>query len=117
MQYNDMPDISDIYALLRQLGITGNYLGFFQTAYAVYLAARQPERLILVTKWLYPEVAKHYDTTWFCVERNIRSVATIAWNNHRSYLEQLAKQPLPNRPTSSAFLAILTVYFKHDHTA
>ena len=117
MRHEEKPEIVEIYDLLRQLGITGNYLGFFQTAYAVYLAARQPERLVLVTKWLYPEVAKHYDTTWNCVERNIRSVAALAWNGHREYLERLAQQPLPNRPTSSSFIAILTMYFKHEHIA
>lgn len=113
MLHDEMPEISDIYGVLRQLGITGNYMGFFQTAYAVYLASRQPERLVLVTKWLYPEVAKHYDTTWSCVERNIRSVATLAWNGHREYLEQLAQQPLPNRPSPSTFIAILTMHFKN----
>lgn len=117
MPHEDMPEISEIYGLLYQLGITGNYVGFFQTAYAVYLATRQPERLALVTKWIYPEVAKHYDTTWTGVERNIRSVAAMVWNSHRGRLEKLAKQPLPSRPTASAFLAILTAYFQHDHTA
>ena len=28
----------------------------------------------VVTKWLYPEVAKHYGTNWKAVERNIRSM-------------------------------------------
>lgn len=114
---NTMPNIADIYGVLRQLGITGNYKGFFQTAYAVYLAVRQPERLLLVTKWLYPEVAKHYETNWTSVERNIRTVAAMAWNQHRGDLEELAQQPLPNRPSASTFLAILTVYFKHDYIA
>ena len=114
---NTMPNIVDIYGVLRQLGITGNYKGFFQTAYAVYLAVRQPERLLLVTKWLYPEVAKRYNATWISVERNIRTVAAVAWNQHRDDLEELAQQPLPNRPSASTFLAILTVYFKHDYIA
>lgn len=117
MPHKDIPELPEIYDLLYQLGVTGNYMGFFQTAHAVYLATRQPERLVLVTKWLYPEVAKHYGTTWMCVERNIRSVACIAWSSHRANLEQLARQTLPHRPTASAFLAMLTMYFKHDHIA
>ena len=63
--------IVDSYDLLYSLGATANHLGFFQTACAVRLAAQQPERLLLVTKWLYPEVAKHYHTNWRAVERNI----------------------------------------------
>ena len=52
-------ELTQIYDLLYSLGITANYSGFFYTSYAVCLAARQPERLLLVTKWLYPEAAEH----------------------------------------------------------
>lgn len=47
-----------IYDLLYRLGVTANYTGFFHTAYAVSLCIGRPDRLLLVTKWLYPEVAK-----------------------------------------------------------
>ena len=47
-----------VYDLLYQLGVTANYTGFFHAAYAVSLCVEQPDRLLLVTKWLYPEVAK-----------------------------------------------------------
>ena len=53
-----------VYDLLYHLGVTANYTGFFHTAYAVSLCAEQPDRLLLVTKWLYPEVAKQYGTNW-----------------------------------------------------
>lgn len=55
-----MEMLTEIYDLLYQLGVTANYTGFFHTAYAVSLCAEHPERLLLVTKWLYPEVAKQY---------------------------------------------------------
>lgn len=48
----------EVYDLLYQLGVTANYTGFFHMACAVSLCAEQPDRLLLVTKWLYPEVAK-----------------------------------------------------------
>lgn len=101
-------DISQVYDLLYRLGITANYVGFFHTAYAVYLSVRQPEKLLFVTKWLYPEVAKHYQTSWLCVERNIRAASGIAWDQNRAVLEQLAQQTLPVKPTASRFVAILT---------
>ena len=100
-------DVARICGLLYRLGITANYTGFFHTSYAVYLAVQQPERLLLVTKWLYPEVARHYKTTWHCVERNIRTASSIAWQTNRPLLEALAHRPLLHRPTASAFLAIL----------
>ncbi|MCE2603975.1 sporulation initiation factor Spo0A C-terminal domain-containing protein, partial [Pseudomonas aeruginosa] len=66
--------ITKIRELLCCLGITANYTGFYYTSYAVYLAMEDMECLSLVTKYLYPEVAKHYHTTPACVERNIRTV-------------------------------------------
>lgn len=64
---------SNIYDLLYRLGVTANYTGFFHTACAVSLCAKQPDRLLLVTKRLYPEVARQYRTNWKAVERNIRT--------------------------------------------
>ena len=46
----------EIYELLYRLGVTANYTGFFYTAYAVQLCAEHPDRLMLVTKWVYPDV-------------------------------------------------------------
>ena len=75
--------MTDIYDLLYRLGVTANYTGFFHTAYAVSLCAKQPDRLLLVTKWLYPEVARQYQTNWKAVERNIRTVGDIIWRENR----------------------------------
>jgi len=110
-------DIVSIHNLLYRLGVTTNYTGFFHTSYSVYLAVHQRERLLLVTKWLYPEVAAHYKTTWRCVERNIRTVAEIAWQRNRPLLEKLAQRSLPCRPTVSAFLAILSASFERSFAA
>lgn len=95
------------YDLLCQLGILPNHKGFFQTAYAVSLCMEQQERLLLVTKWLYPDVAEKYDTNWKAVERNIRTVSAIAWKRNRPLLESLAKRPFERRPRSAEFLALL----------
>lgn len=100
--------MTDIYDLLYRLGVTANYTGFFHTAYAVSLCAEQPERLLLVTKWLYPEVAKQYKTNWKAVERNLRRVVCTAWQENRPLLEQLAHRPLSQKPRTAQFLAILT---------
>ena len=108
MRHRNTLDISEIYNLLYQLGITANYTGFFHTAYAVYLAAQQPDRLALVTKWLYPEVAKRCSTTWTAVERNIRTAIAVSWRCSPDYLEGLARRPITKKPTGAQFLSILS---------
>lgn len=103
-----MDSMTDIYDLLYRLGVTANYIGFFHTAYAVALCIEQPDRLMLVTKWLYPEVAKQYKTSWKAVERNIRTVGCVAWRENRSLLEELAHRKLVHRPHTAQLLAILS---------
>lgn len=98
----------DIYDLLYQLGLTANYTGFFHTACAVNLCMEQPDRLLLVTKCLYPEVAKQYKTNWKAVERNIRTAGGIIWRTNRPLLEQLARRPLAQKPCAAQLLAILS---------
>lgn len=99
--------MTDIFDLLYRLGVTANYTGFLHTAYAVSLCAEQPERLQLVTKWLYPEVAKQYGSSWQAVERNIRTVGDIIWRENRPLLEELAHRKLERKPPSAQLLAIL----------
>ena len=53
--------------LLYSLGVSANYKGFFHAAYAVSLCMERQDRLLLVTKCLYPDVAKQYGTNWKAV--------------------------------------------------
>ena len=100
-------ELVPIYDLLYRLGATANYAGFFHTAYAVSLCAQQSDRLLLVTKWLYPEVAKQYKTSWKAVERNIRTVSATIWRENRPLLEKLAHRHLEHKPRNAQLLSIL----------
>ena len=48
---------------------------------AVWIACQEPAVLTQVTKCLYPEVAKHFNTTDKQVERAIRNAIETAWTN------------------------------------
>lgn len=107
----------EIYLLLSRLGITANYTGFFYTAHAVRLIAEQPQKLLLVTKQLYPEVAEYYGTSWVSVERNIRTAASVAWEANPALLTQLAGYRLTTKPRTAQFLAILASHCSTAATA
>ena len=94
--------LTEIYDLLYRRGITANYTGFFHMGYAVKLCCERPERLLMVTKWVYPEVAKHYQTNGRAVERNIRTVGKVLWEQNRPALERLAGRPLSDKPGNAA---------------
>ena len=109
--------LTEIYDLLYFLGLQATRTHFFHTSFAVYLAAREPDRLLLVTKWLYPDVAKHYATNWKAVERNIRTAVTLVWAQNQEGLSQLAGYELKKKPTSTQFLTILAHALEGDKVA
>ena len=100
-------ELTRVYDLLYRLGITANYAGFFHTADAVALCVECPDRLLLVTKLLYPDVARRHGTSWKAVERNIRTVIAIVWEKSPVLLEYLAGRPLDKKPKTAQFLSIL----------
>lgn len=103
-----------IQDMLHSMGVTAKYTGFFHTSYAVELVMENPERLLLVTKWLYPDVANRYGTSWKSVERNIRTAANVAWESNKEALSEYAGFTLQRRPCNTQFLAILANYCRRD---
>lgn len=98
---------SDICSLLTRLGLKSNYIGFFHTAFALELALQEPAALCMVTKWIYPAVARRCKTSPAAVERNIRLTSDRVWASASDRLSALAGVPLTRRPANAVFLAIL----------
>ena len=101
-----------IQALLYSIGITGNYIGFYQAASAIEIAICDPQSLLMLTKKLYSDVAKQYKTDWKTVERNIRTVISIAWKYSQRKLETIAGRSLAKRPTPAQFISILSCHLQ-----
>lgn len=114
MNLSSEQNFSEIYRFFLLLGITPNYLGFYQAAYAVDLCMKEPERLISVTKSIYPDVAKYFQTSAGSVERNIRTVARISWDSHSKVLSDLSSESLQKQPTVSQFLSLIVFYFLYS---
>ena len=101
------PDYRRVCHLLRRMGVTPNYTGFHQAARAACEAARRPELMLSLSKWLYPLVAREMNTTGAAVERNIRTVILRVWRQNPELLRQCARFPLNKRPTCGEFLDML----------
>lgn len=104
-------DTCEIRALLMRLGIAMNYKGFNLCTYTVHLVTQEPDRMLFVSKWLYPDVAKRFDTTWRDVERNIRTAAKIAWECNPDLVRELAGYQLPGKPKASQFISMIAFRF------
>lgn len=100
--------------ILSQLGLTANYKGFSYIISAVELCLEDLDRLQLVTKLVYPEVARQHSTNWKAVERDIRKAGDLIWAQNRDMLETLARRPLHKKPGNAQFLAILTLAAKRS---
>lgn len=98
----------NIQELLHRLGATENYTGYQYMVQALLLCLENPNRLQMITKWLYPDVAKRYKTTWTAVERNIRTLGRVIWRENQPLLEILARKPLSHQPSVAQLLSILS---------
>ncbi len=114
MEFNE--DVRKAAHILSQLGITANYAGFYQTAYAVSLSAHDPDKLLFVSKCIYPDVAARCNTNARCIERNIRTVTKVSWKKNSLLLSELAEYPLSEKPGNAEFLAILATYLSRKQT-
>lgn len=106
-----------IRALLHSLGIDVRYIGFYYLAYALELTVCEPERLCMVTKWLYPDVARQFGTDWQLVERAMRYAITVCWQNDPDGLNRITNRTLLKRPSNSGLLTILTDYLLEEKAA
>jgi len=112
LEAENNPPIEKIYDLLYQLGIIANCTGFFYTTFSVWLAVREPERLNLVTKWLYLDVAKHYGSSIDAVGKGISRVITEVWDKNPEVLSNWARYALTEKPKPAEFIAILASHIE-----
>ena len=104
--------MTEIYDVLRSLGITGRFLGCRRAALAIQIAINTPDALYAVTKEIYFAVARAEECSWQAVERNLRTVVLRAWKKNRSLLTLMAGYPLTAPPTVSEFIEITAHYVK-----
>lgn len=103
-------ELLGICKLLQLWGLNDKYVGFYYTADAIRLMIESPERIALITKKVYMETALTYGTTWYAVERGIRSIIARMWVSNPEYFRKSWKLPMDKKPTPSEFIATLYVY-------
>lgn len=93
------------------IGISPNIRGFNFLRCAIKLTIKNPRLIDSMTKALYPEIAKDFDTTGSKVERAIRHALDVAWNKDKSrhFNELLGVTAFSEneRPTNSEFIALV----------
>lgn len=104
----------DIDYVIRTLGVGATYRGYRYLSYGIELCMANEEYLLAISKQLYPEIAKRYKTTIGSVERDIRTVIRVCWENGHDQLQSYSFRPLQVRPTAGEFFDILVAYLNHS---
>ena len=106
----------EIGELLEQLGLARQEKGFERLSYAIALTAQEFERAGSVTKLLYPDLAKHFQTTPEKIERSLRHLIEKSWEKgEKTRFEELFGYHRDNseiRPTNSEYIAILADWIR-----
>ncbi len=102
---------SRVTAIIHEIGVPAHIKGYQYLREAIMLAVNDMDVINAVTKVLYPEVAKRFDTTPSRVERAVRHAIEVAWD--RGDLETLQKyfgytvNSAKGKPTNSEFIAMI----------
>lgn len=101
--------------LLRNLGATGNLKGFRYAIYMIELVERDPDATTLITKYIYPQTAKHFQISPGAVERNLRTIIRVCWSRgDRELLNEVAGTHLSEQPTNGMFLDMVAAYLRRQ---
>src|SRR5690625_841259 len=102
---------SSITSIMHDIGVPAHIKGYLYLREAITMVYNDIELLGSITKILYPDIAKRYNTTASRVERAIRHAIEVAWNRGNidsitelfGYTINVSKA----KPTNSEFIAMV----------
>lgn len=104
---NKILDISELKYTLHELGVTPKYKGYHYFIEAYKIAYNDPWTLTLITKLVYPLIAKRYQTTTSAVERELRRTRDLMWKSDPDLLMRLCQFSFPKCPSVSLLLSAI----------
>lgn len=104
----------NITKILHDVGIPAHIKGYKYLRSAISSSYYHSEYIGQVTKLLYPEIAKMYQTTGSRVERAIRHAIEVAWNRGNvDVIDEIFGYTISAtkaKPTNSEFIAMISDY-------
>ena len=97
--------------IIHEIGVPAHIKGYQYLREAIILTINDMDMINAVTKVLYPEVARKFNTTPSRLERAIRHAIEVAWD--RGDIEVLQKffgytvSYIKGKPTNSEFIAMI----------
>ena len=108
--------VAEVTSMMHQIGIPAHVKGYQYIREAILMVVEDVSLLGAVTKELYPDIAKKYDSASSRVERGIRHAIELAWRRGQTdtlkrifgYSMNIERQ----KPTNSEFIALLADKFR-----
>ena len=97
--------------IIHEIGVPAHIKGYQYLREAIIIAVNDMDVINAITKVLYPQVAKNFQTTPSRVERAIRHAIEVAWD--RGDLDTLQRffgytvNSTKGKPTNSEFIALI----------
>ncbi len=109
---------TNITMYIQQLGVPAHIKGYQYIRDAIMMVIEDMDAINSITKFLYPTVAKHYNTTSSRVERAIRHAIEVAWDRgNPDILNDLFGYTILStrgKPTNSEFIAMIADKIRLD---
>lgn len=110
---------ASITNIIHEIGVPAHIKGYMYLREAIAMVYNDIELLGSITKVLYPDIAKKYNTTASRVERAIRHAIEVAWSrgnvesisNLFGYTVNMTKA----KPTNSEFIAMVADKLRLEH--
>ena len=120
----DISTISDclleryITNIMSGVGVPAHLKGYYYIRDAILLCIRDMEAVTMVTKLLYPTVAKHFSTSTPMIERGIRTAIEASWERgDTDTFEEIFGYSIKSgrqRPTNSEYIARIADKIRMD---
>ncbi|GAA0416585.1 MAG: sporulation transcription factor Spo0A [Bacillota bacterium] len=112
---------ASITNIIHEIGVPAHIKGYMYLREAITMVYNDIELLGSITKVLYPDIAKKYNTTASRVERAIRHAIEVAWSRGNidsisalfGYTISITKA----KPTNSEFIAMVADHLRLEHKA
>ncbi|SDC00732.1 two-component system, response regulator, stage 0 sporulation protein A [Pelagirhabdus alkalitolerans] len=112
---------ASITNIIHEVGVPAHIKGYMYLREAITMIFNDIELLGSITKVLYPDIAKKYNTTSSRVERAIRHAIEVAWNRGNiDSISDLFGYTISNtkaKPTNSEFIAMVADHLRLEYRA
>jgi two-component system, response regulator, stage 0 sporulation protein A len=112
---------ANITSIIHEIGVPAHIKGYLYLREAISMVYNDIELLGSITKVLYPDIAKKFNTTASRVERAIRHAIEVAWSRGNidsiSSLFGYTVSMTKAKPTNSEFIAMVADKLRLEHKA